>query len=111
MAGKKVEIVIDVVQGKTGAAKKLVDDLEKDVLASQKRVAAAHKATDRAIAESQKQTVNSAKMNAKSSADAFLRELERMKSGAKQSATSIQGSLKDAFGGGLIGGAAAPPNS
>ena len=107
MAERSVTIKVDIVSDPNGSqkTKRIIGELERDVIASQKRVQSSSKATDRAIAESQKQTVNAAKLNAKSQADNFLREMKRMETGAKSSSASIQSSLRSAFGGGLIGGA------
>lgn len=109
MDGKTVTIKIETVAGNTSGAKKVVADLEKEVIASQKRVAANRKATDRAILSSMTATNNAAKSQAKQQANDFIREMKRMESEAKRSATSIRGSIENAlsgqFGGGLAGGA------
>lgn len=102
--GRKVQVIVDVVQGKAGG-KKAIDDLEKDVIASQKRITANSKATDRAILTSQQATVNAAKAASKQKANDFLSALKQMETGAKTSSKNIRSSLESAFGGGLIGGA------
>jgi len=105
MDGKTVTIKIETVAGNTSGAKKVVSDLEKEVLASQKRVQANSRATDRAILGSQTASTNAAKANIKTQANEFIRNMKQMESEAKKSSGNIQGYLKGAFGGGLIGGA------
>lgn len=107
MADGKFEIKVDIISDPNakGKAKRIVDDLERDVIASQKRIAASSKATDRAILSSQKTASDASTRIAKQQASELIRELKRTESAAKTSSTSIQGYLKSAFGGGLIGGA------
>lgn len=76
-----------------------------EVKASQARITAAHKAADKAILASQQASVNAAKAASRTQANALIGDLKRLETGAKSSATNIQGYLKSAFGGGLIGGA------
>jgi hypothetical protein len=107
--GKTVTIKIETVAGNTSGAKKVISDLEKEVLESQKRVQANSRATDRAILQSHTASTNAAKTNVKSQANEFIRSMKQMEGEAKKSATGIRSSIESAFsgafGGGLVGGA------
>ena len=107
MADGKFEIKVDIISDPNGKAKvkSAIGDLEREVLASQKRIQAGSKATDRAIEASQKAVSSSASRQAKQQANEIIRDLNRTESAAKKTSFSIQGYMNSAFGGGLIGGA------
>lgn len=107
MADRRVEIKVDIVSDPNGTAKskRLVGDLEKDVIASQKRIEANKKATTRAIIQSEEAMTRSSSANAKAQANAFISELNRTKAAAKNAGGEIQTSLNNAFKGFTIAGA------
>lgn len=107
MPQRTVEIKVDIISDPNGTAKvkRIVTDLEKDVIASNRRTEASRKATDRAILASQQATASAAKSASKTQANALISDLKRMESEAKKTSGNIQSYLKSAFGGGLIGGA------
>ena len=109
--GKKITIHIETVQGNTSGTKKTLAELEREVIASQKRVEASRKSTARTIHASVQAETNAEIKEAKRKANEFIGELRRVETerkrlevGAQKSATSIRGYLNSAFGGGLIGG-------
>lgn len=85
------------------AAKKAVGDLEREVQASQKRVADAHKKTERVISDSQKtvtrEAINQEKIRERSHKN-YLRSLE---TGAKQTAARMRSTFSDVFAGTFLG--------
>lgn len=115
MDGKTVTIKIESVAGKSNGAKRVLDDLEKDVLASGRRVAANARQTDRVVAESKKASVRSMeadvrrleaaeKRAARESANSFLASLKQKEAAARSSATGMRSAMESAFGSSAIGG-------
>lgn len=104
---KSIDIKVDIISDPngTGKVKGQIDKLEREVIASAKRVEANKKATSRAIIQSEEAITRSATKEAKSRANSLINELRKTEREVKTSSTSIQGYINSAFGGGFIGGA------
>jgi tape measure domain-containing protein len=103
---RTVTVKIETVAG-NNAGKKVIADIEKDVEASNKRIIAGKKTTNRIIEEADKAQARSARTVAKQQADDFIRELKRIENERKRierESTSFRSSTSAAFGGGLVGG-------
>lgn len=104
---KSIDIKVDIISDPngTGKVKGQIDKLEREVIASAKRIEANKKATSRAIIQSEEAITRAATKEAKSRANSLINELRKTEREVKTSSTSIQGYINSAFGGGFIGGA------
>lgn len=102
--GRRVQVVVDVVSGKTNGRQQITD-IERDVIASGKRVEQARRTTDRVIMASQNAVEREAKRAAKAEADAFIRELKRIEHERKRLETETRKSLTTGgvFAGSFLG--------
>lgn len=105
MADGKVQIIVDVVAGSGAAAKakKPVEDLEREVIESQKRISQAGRKTDEAILKSQTARIKAEKTANKAGVDEFIKSLHTKESAAKESARRLQSTFKDVFAGTFLG--------
>lgn len=104
---KGIDIKVDIISDPNGSAKvkREVDKLEKEVIASNKRVQANKQATSRAIIQSEEAITRSSTAQAKVRANAFIAELNRTKTAAKSAGNEIQKSLDNAFKNVTVAGA------
>src|SRR6185369_3311625 len=101
--GRTITIKIDSVAGNNSGAKKVVSDVEKEVIQSQKRVEAATKATNKAVEANEKATANARIKENKRVANDFLSTLKSMEGESKKSSSTIIASFTGAFAGSFAG--------
>lgn len=101
--GRKINVVVDLVTGKTAEPKKAVGELEREVIASQKRIEANAKRTQKIVTDAEKTRVKEAINQEKILERSRKQIASNFISTVNETAKKSQSIFQSAFGGAFFG--------